>query len=404
MPEFERPDTTLGLELLQHTVSHVKSYEIDSTYMTSTDGFSFEAFMDEKLQNQLGRLELQPIVIEVNGAQQLLGRIERSSIGGNGTAIQLSGRDYISDLVECNIDPIVKIKSSMTVTDAIKFVAGPVGIVNVENGSGIALRNVRSGKHLGGGAGKDFKALKMEELKSTPGQGIYEFCNKIVARHGGTLQPATTRDTVAIDEPDYTSQPVGHIRRTAATSGSVGNNVLSATATRDFTRFPTVALFTGKQAKGGKTASGLSKLFDFVTLARAFGTELGAVIDRVHELSGEQARRKPGSPPGLARGQLYRLLYHRDETSRNLEQLERAARRAIAERLKDTLSYSVTLRGHSDPETGAIWSPNTMVEVQDTITGVNETLWIEKRTLRYSEGSGATTQIEAWRPESFQIG
>lgn len=67
----------------------------------------------------------------------------------------------------------------------------------------------------------------------------------------------------------------------------------------------------------------------------------------------------------------------------------------------DTLAYRVTLRGHTDPETGAIWTVDTMVNVQDEICGVNEPLWIAKRTLRFSPTEGSTTQLECWRPGSF---
>lgn len=396
---------SVRLELLDHALRGVTSYELDSAYMTSTDGWSVEAWLDESEAKQIGRLELQPVELTIGGAQQVLGRVEVTQVGGNGSIVTLQGRDYLSDMVECNVDPTLKIKEQMTVAEAVRLAASPVGITTVASGAAaVGMRNTRTGKPgSGGSAGKDFAALKLDELKPQPGQGIFDFCNRIAARHGATIQPASKRDTVLLDAPDYTQTPRYRIRR-GRDDAARFNNVISATARRDFSTFPTVALFSGQQARGAASGAAMATRYDFLTLARAFSTELGAIAERVYQGSGEAARRKPGDTTALGAGKLYRLLYLKDDQSRNPEQLERAAKRAIAERLKDTLAYSVTLRGHVDPESGGLWAVNTVVDVHDEIADVTEPLWIERRSFRYSADSGATTELECWRPESFQIG
>jgi prophage tail gpP-like protein len=105
----------------------------------------------------------------------------------------------------------------------------------------------------------------------------------------------------------------------------------------------------------------------------------------------------------VAQGALYRLLVYRDENARTAEQIEAAARRCVAERLKDTLYYHATVKGHADPRTGAIWTVDTMVNVDDDVADVHEPLWIESRTLRFGSG-GAETDLVCWRPESFTLG
>lgn len=403
MPEQPDPTLVVNLELLGEQLRGIKSYELDSSYLTSTDGWSVEVYQEPSESERLGRLELQPVEILVNGAQQVLGRVERTRVGGDGSAMALEGRDYISDLVECNVDPTLKIKEQMTLAEAIKLAAGPVGITTVTSTGAAGVRNVRTGKAAGGGAGKAFDALKLDELKPQPGQGIYDFVNRLAARHGATIQPSTKRSELLLDEPDYKQSPLYRLRRGRGDS-SAYNNIIAAEATRDFTTFPTCALFSGKQARSGVAGSPMSTQYDFLTLSQAFSSELGAVAERVYPGRGPDARRKPGASAPLGTGMLYRLLYLKDDASRNPEQLERAARRAIAERLKDTLSYRVTVRGHADPDSGAIWAVNTMVQVDDAITGVSEPLWIERRALRYAPGAGATTELACWRPESFQIG
>jgi prophage tail gpP-like protein len=81
-----------------------------------------------------------------------------------------------------------------------------------------------------------------------------------------------------------------------------------------------------------------------------------------------------------------------------------AAFRAIWDRLKDTLLYKATVKGHRDPDSGALWTIDTIVNIQDEVTDVNEPMWIHKRTFRYTPGSGAETDIECWRIGALQLG
>jgi prophage tail gpP-like protein len=393
-------ELVVRFERLARDVRAIKSYEIDSAYMTPTDGW--EVVLYDTDRTKLRGLELQPVELLLDGAQQVLGRVDVTEVGGDGSAVTLRGRDYLADATECNIDPALTIKSKMSIFDALAMALSPVGIDTVYDEADVLTRNIRTGKATGKGVPKSFKALTLEDIKPNPGEGIFEFCNKIAARHGATIQPSISRNAVTLSAPNYTQAPLYRLVRTADPISSANNNILTATARRDFSSFPTVALFTGKHGKSGEAAGGMSQQFDFATLSDAFNAELSRVTELVYSLRGKDARRKPGAPP-IPDGSLYRLLYHRDEDSRNPDQLERAARRAIAERLKETLAYSVTVRGHSDPVGGAIWAVDTMVHVTDEICGVDEPLWIEKRTFRNS-GQGATTELECWRPASFQIG
>lgn len=100
---------------------------------------------------------------------------------------------------------------------------------------------------------------------------------------------------------------------------------------------------------------------------------------------------------------LYRLLVFRDDDARNGEQIEKAAKRTIAERMKDTLQYRLTLKGHVDPGSGAVYALDTMIRVDDEFADLHEVLWVADRTLRYSEGEGPMTDLVCWRPESFEL-
>src|SRR6185369_8485140 len=153
-----------------------------------------------------------------------------------------------------------------------------------------------------------------------------------------------------------------------------------------------------KTGEPGSAKGGLSATKDIFQVA-AQSPELLEIIQR----STFSGRIKPTDKPNISKGELYRLLYHRDTNSKTQEEIDNAIARAVADRLRETLRYTVELRGHQDPISGALWAIDTLVQVSDEIRGVNEDLWIHSREFRYSKAGGATTRLECWRPHSFVI-
>ena len=226
---IDRPEVIARFPLADYEIRRFKSYSLDSDYTVSTDGWELEVYEeDAKRIAKLRDLELQPIEILIDGAQQLLGRVDVTDIGGDGSAVTLQGRDYLADLVECHVDPALKFKEQMTLGDALKLALSPVGISTVADPDGIAIQNVRSGKKLKGGkSGKSFKTIKLEDFKPQPNTGLFDICNRLVARHGATLQPADKRSTVIVDAPDYKQTPAATLKRTRDQNLSGAVNVLS---------------------------------------------------------------------------------------------------------------------------------------------------------------------------------
>lgn len=405
MPSGNVPESSLviRLDLLQREITNITSWQLENSYLESTDAWSATIYDTDR--SKLFDLELQPVELLINGASQLLGRIEQTEIGNNGGAITLTGRDYISDMVECNVDPSLTVNQNDILDTAIARATFPVGIDTIFSDDDISMREIRSGrpsKTRGTGRGHRRKSKKLDEYKPKPGEGIYQYLSRLVARFGCTIQPGPTRSSLVICAPRYDQDPLYKIVRTDDPLRSIRNNVISSSAVRDYSRFPTYALITGTHVGSSGSGVGTTKHIDLTIFAAGFNDELGRILDdRVWA-----GRRKfsEGETPTLGLDQLYRLLYFKDEASRNQEQLDQAAQKMVGERLKDTLMYTVTLRGHVDPESGAVWAVDTMVDVDDAICNVHEPLWIAKRTLSFDEGAGATTQLTCMRPHSFQIG
>lgn len=356
----------------------IKSYSIDTDYLTSVDEFEVEFYDDDPAR--LRWLGLEPVELAIYGETVLVGRIEQVERGRSGKAVTVRGRDYFADLVQGEIDPTVNITESQTFDDVIKYCAGPCGINSVVDFTKAGVAK-----------------LQPKERKPDPGQGVYDFLNRIAARLGSTLQPTANRGEVAIDAPDYTQPPMASLLRSSDPIVSAANNVLEATSVEDYTRLPTHGVSSGKVAKAGESASPVSSKFNLQDV-------LGGISDALlNTLSGkvDGNRRKPGAAGDPL--QMYRLLYVKDDLARTAEQIERAIVRATAERLKDTLTYPPRVVDHKDPKSGKLWSVNSVLNVQDDVCDIEENMWVSGRRFDYSRNDGATTSLKLWRLGAFQV-
>lgn len=382
------PETRLRLryDALGRETENVTAFRLESSYLTSTDAFEI-TLVEPDFELSRG-LELQPVSIYLNGNLQMVGRIDKTARGRNGLAVTLQGRDYLSEMVECHVDPAVKIKKNSTLAQAIKDAAGTVGIANVVGDAGVTMRNLRTGANISGGpAPPDFAELKQDEYKLKPGEGIFEFLNGLVARHGALIQPTDKRDTVAIAAPDY-GQDVTFLLQRYRVDPTIVGSVLEAEATRDYSRFPTHVLATGKRGAKGEPKQAL-----FNQIQAELEDLLAGLI--------ETERQLPTNNPASIET-LYRLWYLRDEQARTAAQIEKAAQRAFAERFKETLQYGPTVQGHTDVD-GRMYAVDTICRVIDEVADVEEELWVESCSLTYSKESGPRTEMAMWRKSAFVI-
>lgn len=372
----------------------VVSWSIESDYFKSTDGWSVTFFEREPARMQ--GLEMEPVELLLGDAQQMLGRCDITTNSGDGM-LMVTGRDYLADLVECNIDPTYAVKKDETLAQTVTGAAAPCGISVVYSDSESVMRNVRTGAAVGTPSRKTFNELRLTDYKPNPGQGIYDFLNRICARHGCTMQPGTARNSIVLGAPYYDQTAAYAISRSRDQRAAPGNVIERATATRDYSSFPTYTHFAGKSVGTSGSATdtaGKVPIADYLVVG---ATELSDVVSE-RAVAGKVLP-KDGRD---ADGQLYRLLYHRDEKAKNQEQLERAAWRAIGERMKDTLVYEATLKGHRDPATGLFWAVDTICQVDDELTGVHEPLWIVSRRFSYDD-AGERTALRMFRPYSILL-
>ncbi len=405
MPELDQPRLSVELELTGEFISTgIESYSITSDFLTPTDGWEFVVYSETDPAGLRRKFRpLQPVKLYIDGQCQVIGRIDRiSGTGESGKALRVEGRDYLADLVDGGIDPTLRFPKGTDLGAAVLQIFKPWGIDTVF-GSNLT-RNVLTGKSRfsGQSAGRDFKASKLEDYKPSENQGAWETFDKIAARHGYTGQPCGRRNEIALVAPDYSSDVLYPLRRGA------GGNVLSAQCMRDYSKVPTVTIATGRQGASGEKASGTRNEVS------TFGPNAPSPIGKNREVR-SIVYSADGSTPAVIdfrfnpkhaaagnAGLLYRPMFYSDKESRNQEQLDRGIRRMIAERLKDTLTYRCTVRGHRSPETGALYTVDTLASVVDEVEDISETLWIMSRTFENS-GAGVFTHLEMIRPMSLVL-
>lgn len=378
-------------------ILRVEDYTIRSDFLTSTDSFSFTYYSEDDAN--LDGLEMQPVTIRVNGRPYVIGRIEKTTCGDNGSAVSCEGRDYIADLVECNVDPKLILQDGMTLMSAILALCAPCGITD------IAAPGVRVDERTGKpGAGSvemhRLTATEAYELKPKAGRGIYEVCEEILARFGLTLQPSNRRNLITIQPPSYDNPAIGRLSRTRGKA--LGNSITSGAASRDYSSFPTCALFTGKQGKPVETggAKGVFRPWDIASVVG----DMPAEMQRILAGAITAGRRDPDVLEAIPEGELYRLMYFKDDKiAKSNDHVENALRRAIADRVKETLRYRCKVRGHTDPTTGYTWCNDTKVEIDDDPARVHEELWCYSVELTGSKSSGPMSSLEFLRPWSYQV-
>jgi len=438
MTQLDEPSLGVQFEGLDLTTFRIKSYSIDSAYMTSTDAFSFTMYEPEGDVDatRFRGLELQPVSLYLDGNLQVRGRVEITEVGqGPGLTIKCEGRDYMADLVECHVDPALAISENMKLEQVVKLAAGPVGIDTVSFDASV-WRNSRVGVSIETPLGpRTFQNAPLKNYKANPGEGIFQFLSRICARFGCTVQPTMERNSVLLGAPDYVQSPAYSVQRSISSPTAASNNVLRAVARRNYTKYPTVALVSGRTGgvgEGRVTVSATSALEanTIATYRRAssenFGSAKATIISSVPQAPQETTiipsnvqqtildllpedvsiitQRILPKSNYVPTNALYRLFYMRDNIGKDVNQIMNVAARAAAERLKDCLQYEIVFRGHKDVATGRTYAVDTVIQVEDEVCDISGLLWVEHVRFNYDENEGPTTTLTCWRPGSFGIG
>lgn len=394
---------TVELEATGEIIRNITEYRISTSFLIPTDAWSFTVYNDDDPASLRTKFRpLQPVKLSINGQQQVLGRIEKiKGVGDSGTALEVSGYDYLKDLVAGTVDPSIQVKKEMDLGQALLTIFEPYGIDTIFGDFNLT-RNLITGaaRAFKGKASREFKKARPDELRPRDNQGSWEFAEEICGRLGFCLQPAGTRNAIVCCVPHDLADPLFDITRPG--------NVMSASAERDWESVPTVTIARGRGGDPNTTIA--PTRHEFAT----FESDTVNPITKVPEIQRiitsddslivvKETRFNPKKKDNTVYGYsppVYRPLFYQDRYSKNQEQTEYGVRKMVAEKLRKTLTYDCTVRGHVDSRTGAIWSIDCIANVKDAIEQVNERLWIYENE-KFNSGQGPMTSMKLMRPDSY---
>lgn len=301
----------------------------------------------------------------VNGNPQCAGIIDSTAVqsGRSGTVVSVTGRDFLSRVVDGNADPRIAIAKEMPFDQFVQKVFAHFNFPDVtifeeyEDG-----RNLAVGKAIKttGSKGKRRRKLSdvAKDLRPKDSEGGWQWFVRIAHRLGYHAWIMPDGSGLVVGTPDYEQAPCAKLvrKRSIGLEGAgAGNNVLSSSAKFDATGLPSDVFVFGKDSKPGdkKNFTGYAK-------------SKNAVV--------------------------FKPFYVRDDESSEQAHCDAYARLILSRAERNSQTYDVTVRGASDPATGRVWNVDTVVEVDDEICGVSGKMWVESRTITKSRG-GTTTQL-----------
>lgn len=420
MDPENRPKVAIEFEATGERWDKVESYRISDSFMVDTDSWEVTVFDDADPAGLRRKfLPKTPVRLYYGQRLQLIGRIDATECAGeSGKSLRVSGRDYIAEILNASIDKSIVITNTMTLEKALLEALRPFGISTIETNVDEVIRQKmgpQQFKQIESGEEsplKKYKAAfdidtqafidaikptitvsvseKMEEFSpdKNADEGVWEWCNKIAARFGGKMQPGSSRSAVAFVVPDYAKSPGFAFLRPG--------NVISATASRNWESIPTHTRLSGRKVDLTKQGKGNFKGISIRDLPIYQIDECKRIIDAANTAPGRIGRTTTGNPLDW-----YCPVYYRDDSAKSEKQLDKSAKRVMAEQVRETLTYEVTVKGHEAPLTGAVYATNVLADVQDSIADVNETLWIMERTLTFS--GGEQTEMKLIRPASYAL-
>lgn len=424
MTELGEHRLTVELEATGERTDAIKSYRLDSSYLTPADSFEFVVYNDKDPRSLRRKWQpLRRVRLFIDGELQMLGRIdETEGMGDSSSSLRVTGRDYIGELVDGGADPSIRFTENTDLGAAMLTLFRPFGIRTIVGNFNLT-RNLLTGKQpFVGEPRHDFKAAKLTDYKIEANQGTYEAADRIVARHGFTIQQALARDTVCVVEPLFGQDPLYALTRPGV--------IKRGTARRSYADVPTVTIATSHIGKRHKkrlngdfdrdaaqpdpskvfSANFLSTLLEIPSFGELAPNEIGKfdevkriALEPVSLLRSAYVSWKAGTMPFEPEDDvIYRPIFYEDKDSKTDQQIERGIRRELSRRMKDVLTYSCTVRGHRNQTTGAVYAIDTIAGIKDDVEDVDQNMWLLERSFSNS-GTGPETSMKFILPGAIAL-
>ena len=354
-----------------------KSFSLQDSFLTPCAQFSLTAGSNISPLEIARKLpEGSPVKIYVNGNIQLTGFVDSLSLSSNrgGSEVIISGRDFLSQLVDGNIDPNFNKPKEVTIEQLVKIVLTDQFRIDAEIDLTYSSRNIATGKTKKTTA-KPTKSRthSNDPLKSTEVQGnegAFQYLSRILAYHGYWMRASPDGGKVILAPPEYDQDFSAILWKRYAKDPQSEGNIEGSKLDLNGTSVPSDVFVRGRDSGAGKR---------------------GKVYATIHnQLS---PRWKP--------------VYVQDEMAKDQKSAETIARSFMAKQQRNYLKYSCTVKGFTNEHTKETYNVDTVVDVYDEPLGVRGLWWVETRNFTLSR-SGASTELNViplgtlvldWQPD-----
>lgn len=314
---------------------------------------------------------LAPVSVEIDGAPQLRGTIERVRDGASraGAPFTLSGRDAIAAAIVSDVDPTLSLRGA-TLEEVAERALAPLGLGVVIGADADEARAIQAGARPGARTTRRTRrGHHVDRFKPKPGEKVWPFLEALCRRHGFLVWPVPygSGAGLVIDRPAYDSPATQSLVRRRVRANDNGasweGNLLSGFRDLDVTEVPSAVTVFGHASLTARED------------ARHRGTVLN---DRL-----AHARVAAAYTP--------RPRYIRDPRARSPQIAEQRARLELAHANASLESYEATVQGFSNA--GRLWTVNTMVNLDDELTSATGAWLVTRVTFARSRASGHTTTL-----------
>lgn len=302
----------------------------------------------------------------VNDAPQMAGIIDSREITASrqGTEIVVTGRDFLSRVVDPNADPRLAIAAEMPFDEFCQKVFEHFGFADVtifEDGERARNVAVKHAIKTPGNKGKRRRKLTdpAKALRPKDNEGGWQWFTRIAHPLGYHAWHMPDGSGIVVGTPDY-EQVVAYRFVNKLSDGfegaGAGNNILLSRARLDITGLPSDVFVRGKGTQPGE--------------AKAY--------------------------TGHARNDrtlIFKPFFVCDDQCTTQAECDAKARLVLSKAEQNAQSYEITVRGLSDPKTGRIYNVDTVAEIDDERCDLKGKMWVLSRTSRKAR-AGTTTSLK----------
>lgn len=387
------------------TFDHFLAYDYASHFLTPADAWSFSIPATNLSAAQLAALQPGAVVeIKISGLRQTTGYVDAvrcSGSRGSGTVFTIEGRDWMAPAVDGHVDPQLRFSESMSLQDLVTAVFAFLASVTFQTDN-VANRNVMTGRKTGSTSkkGKTLKSYILHQLEPYPQESPFVFASRVSQRFAQWIWAAQDGQSIVVGQPDFEQPPLYQILNSLDPSLSSHNNVLDWHVESSRKDQPSTLLATGFGGGGVHAMSTLkggiiNPLTSTNTLAVQQAYPTVKFTQPTIALVGGGLGILPLLDP------VPRPMFLVDRDSHDQSEIDAFLLRELSLRTRHALTANYTIEGHRLG--GVPIVVDTIVDVQDDLSGVHQQMWVIGRRFRKDAHAGTTTHIETIRLGSLQF-